>query len=94
MCLQFAGIVAALAAAVEVLALPQMCLPLGGAIERVGVAVLQLLSLRQRHHGAQLYSVKDADYKRNIGKKKLNLNLLVALAGMNAARRVGHTIVR
>lgn len=45
-CLQFAGVVAALAAAVKVLALPQMCLSLCGAIQRVGVAVLQLLSLR------------------------------------------------
>lgn len=92
--LQFTGIGAALAAALEVLSLAQMRLSLCSAIQGIGVAVLQLLSRLQRHHGTQLNSVKDAKNYKRYKKDKANLDSLITLAGMNAARRVGHTIVR
>jgi len=60
---QFRGIQTAIAFAAEELALLQMLLSLGSAIQSVRVAVMQWLTLLQVHHGTQADSVDQSSYK-------------------------------
>jgi len=56
---QFGGIQTAFALAGEELALLQVLLSLGSAIQCVGVAVVQGLTLLQVHHGTQSDSLEE-----------------------------------